>query len=164
MAFAICFKNKSGRASRYLTVRAIGADQLTARFLSFCAMIRVARSDLEQKFTGQRLADYLASGTPIRSGIFGRRWYRPRCPSDFLNNLRGNSGAGGQAGGCEFCGRAAATEHPRGERDDQGRRCARGVGRSAREATAKGCGRALDQEERGSPLRLQEPCEGGRQK
>jgi hypothetical protein len=26
-------------------------------------MIRVARSDLEQKFTGQRLADYLASGT-----------------------------------------------------------------------------------------------------
>ena len=45
---------------------------------------------------------------------------------------------------------------------DPERRDADGVHGTARQATAKRRGRALDQEERGSPLRLQEPRQGGR--
>ena len=46
------------------------------------------------------------------------------------------------------------TQSARRERDDQGGRGARGVGRPAREAAAKGRGCALDQEECGGALRL----------
>jgi len=57
---------------------------------------------------------------------------------------------------------AASAQHAGRKRRDQGRRPAVGVGRAARQATAKGCGRALDKEARRGALRLQEPRESGR--
>ena len=78
-----------------------------------------------------------------------------------LSRAAGVYRAGRADPGCVHRGRAAQPQHPRGERGDQGRRDARGLGRQARETRAEGRGGALDEETRKVALRLQKPCERG---
>ena len=56
---------------------------------------------------------------------------------------------------------AQAAQHEGGERDDQGRQDAGGMGAAARQECPEGQGRALDEEERCELLRLQEPPRRG---
>src|SRR6478672_1371015 len=56
---------------------------------------------------------------------------------------------------------AQAAQHEGGERGDQGRQDAGGMGEAARQECPEGQGRALDEEERRELLRLQEPCRRG---
>src|SRR5262249_32974812 len=69
--------------------------------------------------------------------------------------------AGYLARGGQIVG-AQAAQYEEGERGDQGRQDAGGMGAATCQECPEGQGRALDEKERRELVRLQQPCRGGR--